>query len=125
MYKNKQIVNGTFVNIFVEDKFKQVYIGNCWPGDSAYIDFFNEGARKYWASLYSYSHFEGTSELYGIWIDMNEPSVFDGPENTLPKDNHHYTANGEIVEHKDIHNAYGRLMIEATYDGMIQRQSGS
>jgi alpha-glucosidase (family GH31 glycosyl hydrolase) len=113
------------VNIFVESRDNQVFIGYCWPGDSAYVDYFNEGARKFWSAQYSYTHFTGTNELYGIWIDMNEPSVFNGPEMSMPKDAHHYSSAGEIVEHKDIHNMYGRLMIEATYDGLMQRQTPS
>jgi alpha 1,3-glucosidase len=49
--------------------------------------------------------------LFHIWIDMNEPSVFDGPELTIPRDALHYKADGTAVQHKDVHNAYGRLMI--------------
>lgn len=121
LFKNKQWVNGSYVNIFVEDKNNNVFIGFCWPGDSAYIDYFNEGARDYWSAQYASSHFQGTNALYGIWNDMNEPSVFNGPEQTLPKDSHHFASDGQYVEHKDLHNAYGRMMIEATYNGVAQR----
>jgi alpha 1,3-glucosidase len=38
---------------------------------------------------------------------MNEPSVFTGPEITMPKDNLHFGN----VEHRNIHNAYGMLQV--------------
>lgn len=44
--------------------------------------------------------------MYGAWIDMNEPSVFEVPESTLPKNATHYI-NGEARLHRDVHNAYG------------------
>lgn len=34
---------------------------------------------------------------------MNEPSVFDGPENTMPRDAVHYGG----WEHRELHNLYG------------------
>ena len=68
------------------------FTGNCWPGTSVWIDYFNSRARDYWASLYSYDQFKGTSNLFGIWIDMNEPSVFSGPEGTMPKTAKHVLA---------------------------------
>lgn len=95
--------------------------GHCWPGNSAWIDFINPGGRAYWSSLYKYDSFKGTSDIFGIWLDMNEPSVFDGTENTLAKDSIHHSGDGTIILHKDVHNAYGRKMIEATYEGLIKR----
>ena len=53
---------------------------------------------------------------------MNEPSVFNGPEQTLPKASKHYLGNGDVIYHKDVHNAYGRMMIQATYQGLYDRQ---
>jgi hypothetical protein len=53
---------------------------------------------------------------------MNEPSVFDGPEGTLPKNTIHTVNNGTIsdkevmnVYHRDVHNTYGLFMSKATY----------
>lgn len=45
---------------------------------------------------------------------MNEPSVFSGPEGTMPKGNLH----GEF-EHRDLHNIYGMLMMKGTYNGLL------
>lgn len=38
---------------------------------------------------------------------MNEPSVFNGPEVTMPKDCLHYGG----YEHRDVHNLYGMMVV--------------
>lgn len=43
-----------------------------------------------------------------IWNDMNEPSVFNGPEITLQKDTIHH---GLGVEHRELHNVNGLLFV--------------
>jgi len=48
---------------------------------------------------------------------MNEPSVFNGPEITMPKDNIH--ADG--WEHRDLHNMYGWWMANATATAVSTR----
>ena len=50
------------------------------------------------------------------WNDMNEPSVFNGPEVTMAKDKMH----GE-VEHRDLHNMYGMVYTMATHQGHLVR----
>ena len=47
---------------------------------------------------------------------MNEPSVFNGPEVTMPKDNLH-TLDGIAgqVEHRDVHNQYGPMVHIGTH----------
>ncbi|PAV66715.1 hypothetical protein WR25_09916 isoform F [Diploscapter pachys] len=94
--------------------------GNCWPGDSVYIDFTNPKAREYWASRFAFDKYVNTTKDVHIWNDMNEPSVFNGPEGTMPKDAEHY--NG--LEHREVHNMYGFYQHEATYDGLIKRTNG-
>jgi mannosyl-oligosaccharide alpha-1,3-glucosidase len=90
------------------------FSGDCWPGKSLWIDFFSREGSDYWANLFNYESFRGTSQNYGAWIDMNEPSVFDGPEGILPKKVLH-SINGTDRHHRDVHNAYGHLMAQATY----------
>lgn len=51
---------------------------------------------------------------------MNEPAVFDSPENTMPKSNLH-----GIYEHREVHNVYGKLMHQSTFEGLINRNSGN
>lgn len=43
-----------------------------------------------------------------IWNDMNEPSIFNGPEITMIKD----TLHGPW-EHRDVHNLYGLYVVSA------------
>ena len=49
-----------------------VYIGQVWPGDTAFPDFVTEEARAWWGALNA-AHVE--SGLAGIWNDMNEPAT--------------------------------------------------
>lgn len=51
----------------------------------SYPDLFREDVRKYFASQYALNNFPGTTEDVMLWNDMNEPSVFNGPEITMPK----------------------------------------
>ena len=66
---------------------------------------------------YKYESFKGTNKLFHFWIDMNEPSVFSGPELTLPRNSRHVLDDPDATQvlHRDIHNAYGALMAKATY----------
>ena len=63
---------------------KKDFVGECWPGDSVWIDVFNQDARQFWQSLYSFDNFKGTTDIYDFWVDMNEPSVFGGEMRTFP-----------------------------------------
>lgn len=107
------------MNIFVKESSNTIFKGYCWPGDSVWVDYINEGGRKFWASLYDFNFFNGTDDSFHIWLDMNEPSVFTGPELTMPKDVLHYLSDGSSVMSKDVKNIYGLLMMEATYEGMV------
>jgi len=107
-------------DLYVKDRHGKVYEGWCWPGSSSYLDFFDPKVRQYWASAFSLDKYVGsTLDLY-TWNDMNEPSVFNGPEVTMPKDMMHYGN----WEHRDVHNLYGLLQILSTYEGHIQRSNG-
>ncbi|XP_044733910.1 neutral alpha-glucosidase AB [Chrysoperla carnea] len=106
---------------YVKNAEGAVYEGWCWPGSSSYLDFLNPVVMSYYSSLYSLDKFpEATNDMY-LWNDMNEPSVFNGPEITMPKDCIHYGN----WEHREIHNTYGLLQVKATYDGLIARSKGT
>ncbi|CAI4225659.1 unnamed protein product [Auanema sp. JU1783] len=94
-----------------------IFEGNCWPGDSSYLDFTNPKVREYWSTLFSFEKYPGTTEDVFIWNDMNEPSVFSGPEITLPKD----TVHAEGLEHREVHNIYGFYHHQATFEGLKKR----
>lgn len=63
--------------------------------------------RDYYAGLYDLSKFPGATQDMHIWNDMNEPSVFNGPEITMPKDCVHYGG----WEHRNVHNIYGLMHV--------------
>ena len=56
----------------------------CWPGSSHYLDMLNPSVRQWWAQHFSLSKYKGSTPNLYVWNDMNEPSVFTGPE-VLPK----------------------------------------
>lgn len=68
--------------IFVRNKDMKDFEGECWPGNSVWVDFLNDKASEYWRSLYSFDKFKHTNKLFNYWIDMNEPSVFNSLEMT-------------------------------------------
>ncbi|KAJ3349709.1 hypothetical protein HDU83_000327 [Entophlyctis luteolus] len=97
-------------------------VGDCWPGDSVWIDFVNPDARNFWSDQFSFEKYNKSTPTLYTWNDMNEPSFFTGPEITIPKDFRHL---GAAVEHRDIHNAYGRLQQSATHAGHLLRSNGT
>lgn len=70
---------GNVTNIFIRDPEAQApWVGKCWPGESVWVDYLNVNAQHFWSSQYLFENFKGSSYIYGIWNDMNEPSVFKG-----------------------------------------------
>ncbi|RKK92836.1 hypothetical protein BFJ68_g15779 [Fusarium oxysporum] len=47
-------------------------------------------STDWWNGLFDYTVFKGTMVNNFIWKDMNEPSVFNGPEIIMPKDNQRF-----------------------------------
>ncbi|XP_072481170.1 neutral alpha-glucosidase C isoform X2 [Notamacropus eugenii] len=90
---------------FVKNNKGGDFEGVCWPGASSYLDFTNP---------------KGSTDILFVWNDMNEPSVFRGPEQTLEKNAIHYGN----WEHRDLHNMYGFYQQMATAEGLIQRSKG-
>ena len=94
-----------------------VYVGRCWPGDSIWIDTMGEIGRKLWSAFFkdfiTIKMPEYIDNLH-IWNDMNEPSIFNGPETTAPKDLIHKDG----FEERSIHNIYGLTVHETTYNSM-------
>ncbi|OQV19919.1 Neutral alpha-glucosidase AB [Hypsibius exemplaris] len=89
--------------------------GWCWPGASYYPDFINPAVRDWYAELYSRETFKDA----WTWNDMNEPSVFNGPEVTMHKDNIHIDG----LEHREVHNIYGMAHVMASFDGHLKRHN--
>jgi hypothetical protein len=108
---------GQELDVFVKNPSNGEYEGWCWPGSSSWVDFFNPKAWPWWSSLYKIGgnskdwHWTQSTEDLFIWNDMNEPSVFNGPEITMPKDNIHYGG----WEHRDVHNINGMLYVSTLF----------
>ncbi|CAN9502604.1 unnamed protein product [Ophioblennius macclurei] len=105
---------------FVKDREGRVYRGSCWSGESSYLDFSSRATRAWYSGCFRLDRYQGSTPSLFVWIDMNEPSVFDGPEQTMAKDAVHCGG----WEHRDLHNLYGFYQHMATADGLITRSGG-
>uniref|UniRef100_A0A9J8BZS7 Glucosidase II alpha subunit b n=1 Tax=Cyprinus carpio carpio TaxID=630221 RepID=A0A9J8BZS7_CYPCA len=103
----------TSKDFYVKNKDGGNYEGWCWPGG-------NENGQTNPIVTTLLVAFQGSMENLFTWNDMNEPSVFNGPEVTMHKDALH----GKW-EHRDIHNMYGLYVQMATAEGQIQRSGGA
>lgn len=108
---------------FVRRADGSLFEGQVWParaehdpGPSVFPDFSRAATRDWWGALYRPLLEAGVA---GIWNDMNEPSVFDGPAGTLPLDARH-AADGRPTDHAEIHNVYGQLMTRSTFEGLLR-----
>lgn len=111
----------TSLGLYVKDKDgKKDYDGWCWPGSSSYLDFTDERARNWWGDQFAYNRYQGSTPSLFTWNDMNEPSVFNGPEVSMQKDLRNL--NGE--EHREWHNLYGMLFQRSTAEGLTRRNPG-
>ncbi|KAI4310832.1 hypothetical protein MLD38_035784 [Melastoma candidum] len=105
---------------YVKDASGKDYNGWCWPGSSSYLDMVNPEIRSWWGDKFSLQSYSGSTPSLYIWNDMNEPSVFNGPEVSMPRDAIHCGS----VEHREVHNAYGYYFHMATSDGLLKRGDG-
>jgi mannosyl-oligosaccharide alpha-1,3-glucosidase len=108
----------TSKGLYIKDKDGvNDYDGWCWPGSSSYLDFTADHVRSWWADQFAYNKYEGSTPTLFTWNDMNEPSVFNGPEVSMQKD----LRNLKGEEHREWHNLYGMLFHRATAEGQIRR----
>ena len=90
----------TALGLYIKDKkFEKDYDGWCWPGSSSYLDFTTEKVRSWWAEQFQFSKYKGSTPELFTWNDMNEPSVFNGPEVSMQKD----LLNLNKCEHREWH----------------------
>ena len=106
---------------FVKNPDGSVYVAPVWPsqaeknpGPSVFPDFTRPAAREWWGGLYKMFTDIG---ITGIWNDMNEPAVFETVTGTMPLDVRH-DGDGQPADHREIHNVYGLLNTQATYEGL-------
>lgn len=108
--------SGTAGNHWVLTEDGEPFVGEVWPGACVFPDFTRPDTRNWWQGLYT--DFMATG-IDGVWNDMNEPAVFDGPDGTMPVTNIH-RGGGELPSgpHLRYHNVYGLLMVKASREGI-------
>ncbi|SIS74129.1 glycoside hydrolase family 31 protein [Alicyclobacillus vulcanalis] len=97
----------------------QVYLGEVWPGMSAFPDFFAPAVRTWWGDWHRVFTHAG---IEGIWNDMNEPAVFNETK-TMDVGVLHRDGD-EMRTHGEVHNLYGFWMAAATYEGLKEQLQG-
>jgi alpha-glucosidase len=105
---------------FVKAADGKVFSGRVWPGASLFPDFARKETRAWWGTLYGELRRTGVD---GFWNDMNEPSVFDTPNHTMPLNAVHRIEGDGFASrdatHAEIHNVYGMENARATYEGLL------
>jgi len=101
----------------VRDEQGNPYVGKVWPGDCHFPDFTRPEVRSWWSTLYPPFMAQGVD---GIWNDMNEPAVFEGPRSSMPVTNVHRGGDGLRTDvHLRYHNIYGLNMVRASRLGLL------
>jgi alpha-glucosidase len=106
-------------DVFVKNPDGSVYVGTVWPGASVFPDFTLSRVRDWWGGLYK--DFVGMGAA-GFWNDMNEPSLFERADKTMPLDTVHRLDDGTTLDHRAIHNVFGMQNVRATYEGLRKLQ---
>ncbi|WNF35816.1 glycoside hydrolase family 31 protein [Bacillaceae bacterium IKA-2] len=110
---------GVLKNHFCKYLEGNIYFGDVWPGNSAFPDFTSTKTRKWWGEKHK---FYADLGIEGIWNDMNEPAIFNETKTMDVKVMH--DNDGQPKTHRELHNVYGFLMGEATYEGMKRQLNG-
>ena len=105
--------SGMKEDVFVKNPDGSVFVGPVWPGDSVFPDFTLTRVRDWWGKLYRDFVAMGIS---GFWNDMNEPSVFQRADKTMPLETRHRMDDGTSVDHRAVHNMFGMQNTRATYE---------
>jgi alpha-glucosidase len=111
--------SGVKNDVFIKNSDGSLFVGIVWPGQSVFPDFTLTRARDWWGTLYKNFVSMGVA---GFWNDMNEPSLFERADKTMPLDTRHRLDDGTTLDHRAIHNVYGMENVRATYEGLRKLQ---
>jgi alpha-glucosidase len=107
---------GSAADHWIYDSSGSWYEGVVWPGPCHFPDYTRPETREWWAGLYADFMAQGVD---GVWNDMNEPGIFDGPGHSMPIDCQHRGGGGlPAGPHAQYHNVYGMLMARASREGI-------
>jgi alpha-glucosidase len=107
---------GRSKNLFCKTEAGQIYVGQVWPGATAFPDLAKPDARAWWGELNARHVACGIS---GIWNDMNEPATGDVEPFAM-----RFDRDGENHPHERFHNQYALLMAMSTYEGLRNAHPG-
>lgn len=93
------------------------YLGEVWPGWSAFPDFTKPEVREWWGEKLSGLAGDG---ITGFWNDMNEPATWG---QCMP-DLMEFDYEGEGATHKKARNVYGMQMARSTFEGARRHLKG-
>ena len=103
--------NGVAGGHFIKFPDGELYVGDVWAGPSHFANFTRPETRTWWGDLHEDFLDKGVA---GFWNDMNEPAVWGVEAPELVE----FDENGKKVSFKKIHNVFGHLMTQATYEGL-------
>ncbi|MFT4113276.1 TIM-barrel domain-containing protein [Silvibacterium sp.] len=113
---------GEAQNRFIKMPNGKDFVGWVWPGNTVFPDYSAADTRAWWGTLYTEFAKEG---IAGFWNDMNEPSVFNTPNKTIPDEalenirgDQDFGFKDRVTNHLEIHNILGMLQTEGTYEGL-------
>ena len=120
--------DGVAEDVFIKNPDGSRFTGYCWPDEALFPDYTREDVRAWWGGQLKESHTE--NGVAGVWVDMNEPSIFDRPfsegislQAPMPLGNSQ--GGDEPTVHAEVHNLYGHLMSRATYEGLRHNRPGA
>jgi alpha-glucosidase len=100
---------------FVKSSSGNDFIGKVWPGDCSFPDFLNEDGLESWKNLTK--QWITDSQTSDLWIDMNEPSIFDQKNRTFPDS---VRFNRLKFKNRDVHNIYPYFQAKTTLDAYLE-----
>jgi alpha-glucosidase len=100
-------------NVFIPDVSGAPVQAPCWPGAAVFPDFTNPSVRSWWGN--QIGSFMGVG-VQGLWIDMNEPAVFQKSGFPLGSP---MNGEGQAATFDEVKNVYAMLMAKATREGQL------
>lgn len=104
---------------FLTSESGSPWVGYCWPDEALFPDFYRPETRQWWGRWAATYLKSGVS---GLWIDMNEPAIFDRPfwsggarQAPLPL-SLRAGSEGQRFTQAALHNLYGSNMALATQE---------
>lgn len=101
-------------DVFCKYPDGSLFKGPVWPGLCYFPDFSAPHARRWWGEQYRALVDVGVD---GFWNDMNEPAIFGPTPETMP-DCVRFAWEGRGADFREAHNAYGLLMVRASWEGL-------